>query len=254
MISSSQFACKAAGIGPDPELPKYAGEKATACVFCGAPISRREPFEQVKFGAKFADHLSLAAPDSDLGCWGCHQARKTENGMLQVAAKAVYTRRGVFKAHSRAEQAYHLYEPPKDRFLWVHSLAQNEHMVWRTPLALDRDRFPVRVGPHLLTIDRPRTFAVLKLWRAAVEAVRASDKKHEKFVQPCESLDGDMKDASSLRIKGWVARLALPEVDALRQGLAQLSTGDAWALSVLVLYHNVSGWDARPERPERMFV
>jgi CRISPR type IV-associated protein Csf1 len=253
MISSSQFACTAAGIAPDPGLPRFDGRDDARCVFCGANISRCEPYENVRFGDKFTDYVSLAAPSSDLGCWGCHQARKTENGMLQIAAKAVYTPGGVFKSHSRAEQAYHLYHPPQGRFLWVMSISKAEHVVWRTPIALDRDRFPVRVGPHLIVVERQRVFDTLSYWQRALVAIQASDRKYANIVQPCESLDPDLMDAGSLRLKKWIGALGLSEVAELSEALMQLSTGDAWALSVLVLYHNRYGWDARPERPDRLF-
>jgi CRISPR type IV-associated protein Csf1 len=254
MISSSQFACKAAGIAPDPDLPRFDDQDGAVCLFCGTGIAWREPYEKVRFGRGFTDYASLAAPSSDVGCWGCHQARKTENGMLQVAAKAVYTSDGVLKSHSRVEQAYHLYHPPKGRFLWVNSISQNEHVVWRTPVALSRDRFPVRVGPTLIVVDRPRVFSALDYWRRAVKAIQGSDKKYANTQQPCESADPDLMYGGSLRLKKWVLGLGLAEVESLRQTLAQLSVGDGWGLSVLALYHNRFGWDARPERPEPMFT
>ena len=222
-------------------------------MFCGIGIAEGEPFERVRFGGSFTDYASLAAPASDLGCWGCQQSRKTETGMLQLAAKAVYTAEGVFKSHSRAEQAYHLYNPPVGSFLWVNALAKAEHVVWRTPVALNSDRFPFRVGPHLLVVERARVFEVLDRWKRALTAVQAADKKYAKTVQLCQSLDPDLMDAGSVRFKRWVLELNLPEVSALRNGLSTMSVGDTWAISVLVLYHNRFGWDARPEKPNKLF-
>ena len=252
MISSSQFACSAAGIAPDPSLLGLA-KPGAVCLLCGVAIGHNEPHESVRLGEKFTDFTSLAAPLSDVACWGCHQARKTEHGMLQIAAKALYTPNEVFKSHSRAEQAYHLYNPPEGPFLWVVSLSKAEHMVWRTPLALNTERFPVRVGPHVLIVERPRVFAALTAWRLALEAVQATDKRYAKIVQLCETLDPDLMEAGSLRLKGWVAALQLPEVVALAAAMASLSVGDAWALSVLVIFHNRFGWDVRPDVPNKLF-
>lgn len=224
-----------------------------SCMLCGADIVKGDPYDAVQLGHKFTDYPSLAAPSSSFGCWGCHQARKTENGMLQIAAKAVYTEDGVYKSHSRAEQAYHLYHPPVGRFLWVCSISKAEHVVWRTPVALNAERFPVRVGPHLIVVERPRVFDVLEHWRRALAAIQACEGKAS-TVQPCESLDPDLMEGGSLRLKRKILDLGLPEVADLQNALAQLSTGDAWALSVLVLYHNRFGWDAHPERPDRLFA
>jgi CRISPR type IV-associated protein Csf1 len=228
-------------------------QERASCMLCGTDIAQGEPCESVRLNVNFTDYASLAAPSSDFGCWGCQQARKAENGMLQIAAKAVYTDDGVYKAHSRAEQAYHLYHPPKGRFLWVNSISKAEHVVWRTPIALNEERFPVRVGPHLVVVERRRVFDALGYWRLALAAIQASDKKYANMVQPCESLDPDLMDGGSLRLKKWIVALSLSEVENLREALTQLSTGDAWALSVLVLYHNRFGWDAHPEQPQKLF-
>lgn len=251
MISSSQFACTAAGINPDPSLSRMEHERAS-CMLCGVDIVKGDPFELARLGRNFTDYPSLAAVSSDFGCWGCHQARKAEHGMLQIAAKAVYTDDGVYKAHSRAEQAYHLYHPPAGRFLWVNSISKAEHVVWRTPVALNAERFPVRVGPHLIVVDRARVFEALGYWRRALTAIQACEGKAN-TVQPCESLDPDLMEGGSLRLKRAILALNLPEVADLQNALVQLSTGNVWALSVLVLYHNRFGWDAHPERPNKLF-
>lgn len=252
MISPSQLACRGVGIKPAKDLTKHAGDKVP-CMMCGAPIAKGDPVDTApKFGANFVDWPSMAAPTSEVICWGCHEVKKVDRGMLQAGAKAVYTANAAFKAHSREEQAYHLYNPPAEPFIFVQGIATSEHIVWKTPVALDQDRFPVRVGTHLLTINRKPVLAALEIWKAAVTAVQANP-HFPNTQQLCDIMDPDLRDAGHMHIKGSIRQLELPEVAQLEKALIGLGFGDHWALSILVLYHNRFGYDAHPAEPARLF-
>jgi CRISPR type IV-associated protein Csf1 len=252
MISPSQFACTAAGIKPTKSLPKHTGPNG-CCMFCGVAIKKGDKVDvSPKMSNNFVDWPSLAAPGSDLSCWGCHEVRRVENGMLQLGAKALYAKNAVFKAHSRAEQAYHIYHPPNGPFVFVQAIAKSEHIVWKTPVAYGPDRFPVRVGPHLLMVDRKRVLAALQTWKKALTALHATG-KYQETQQMCEIMDPDLREPVHMKVKPWLLNLELPEISTLEETLAGMSMGDHWALSILVIYHNKNGYDAVPKKPARLF-
>jgi CRISPR type IV-associated protein Csf1 len=217
----------------------WAGPNAMTCSHCGKPIQSGEPHVAVRVGELFSDTRDLAS-DSGIVCGGCAvlRAKKSMNGLSFM----VLTPEGLFPIAQSIHKAWLFLTPPEPPFVAVHSSATMQHLVWRTPVTLSKERIYLRRGSDLFTL-RPATLrATIELAHSIQQRRLAAGEKNA-FSSPFLRLDVSKIlhiDHGRLNPK-VVTVMTAPE----RQHFYQFTPGELWALGFLLAKKTPT-----PTRPE----
>ena len=170
-MSPSLLAAYAAKLTP-PATCRPAKRDAV-CAACGQVTPKDSLVADFKPGSGFTDCAALAAPQSAIICWAC-KAIWTKD-FLMVYAKSVITPDGFFKFGSNAAIASFFLSPPAPPFTVVYSTAQQQHLIWRSPVNLSNERFAIRFGTRIFTVRHAaimRAVAAMRKIFAAADAVK----------------------------------------------------------------------------------
>lgn len=230
-------------------------EPGTWCCFCGHAFAPGEKahVNPLIDSQKFNDSHSMAGPGGGLVCDACAVVLPDQDFMLTYQ-KAYATLDGIFPLRKNRDIAHFLVQPPQPPFVVVWGLATQQHLFWRTPVALSNAIFPVRIGP---TVGLIRREAVLSAWRIGHETYQRAIAFHEASrppdAGPKKAKRGPAKTALShpyLRLdrtlsstlhgvlKPVVQRyLHAGPIKPGEQVLGELNAVEAWALAALFNLH-----------------
>jgi CRISPR type IV-associated protein Csf1 len=126
----------------------------TECALCSMPIKKGDTCTHEKNTTfsedSFVDNNSAAKPGNEYICNCCVPLWTKE--FLQSYSKSLVTKSGMYKLASNEEWASLLISPPKEPFMAFLSNAQQQHLIWRTPINYSTERFVIRVGANLFPI------------------------------------------------------------------------------------------------------
>lgn len=213
--SPSELASLAVGRAP---VAMGVAEHDTQCALCGVDLPAGSPTSPTALPSTWVDVAQLALPGGRDTCPHCYGLWLNEAGRpLTMLAKAVITERGAFRAASFVHRRHLTLHPPQTPFVWVHSAAQRQHLVWLAPINYGTDVIRTLHGRQVLTWRRQRV----------IEAAQVlEDHRDDKGRLPV-GIDPDMEDPDSGRPRRW----APPIVHDLMRSLTR---GELWALCPLV--------------------
>lgn len=223
--SASVMAADAAGLGR-PATCRPASQPCD-CALCGRAIPAGDYCEPFKPTSGFTDCASLAAPASRTVCWQCKALWSKD--FLMTYAKSVITPAGFFRFASNAAIASAMLSPPEPPFVLIYSTAQQQHLIWRTPINLSRERFVIRFGIRLITVSHRRLLAGVTAMDTLFAAADAAGIKHA--TTPWPAADRDLEFAYA-PIDPRLIELR----DTNREefaAISQLTPGECWALSII---------------------
>lgn len=232
-------------------LPLPAGipsEKATHCAACGVQIRQGDPMVRFRPNVgsftdwQYMTHEFVVDGQFPI-CPYC--AALFPKDFLQhqaMASSAVYSRHGAWMMTLDVERAWFLLTPPEPPFVAYVATTMGQHVVWRTPVTIDRDYLRVGIARSVLSIDRPLLMAASEMCRelvwsanADVEAGRADKSlKNTKNFHPFSFLDRKMEGAGHGELRSvfrrWMQDRGLhAQIDFLES----LGEGELWGLAVL---------------------
>lgn len=155
---------------------------------------------------------------------------------------AIYSAEGAWAITKDGERKAFLLSPPEPPFVAYVATTMGQHVVWRTPITLDKDWLQVGFGRDILTIERPLLLAASSCCEAVMDALRDSDyftgrKKikagvRHPFVELNRKGIGECGQQGVLRgdYRAWLVRNGFAADVAL---LESLGPGELWGLSVL---------------------
>lgn len=230
-ITSSLIICNALGIKPD----GIEAENACVCGFCGLALEPGQLVATMRYGAKFTDHSSLAAPSSKIMCGWCAVLMSPES--IRETGYGAFGADGTKPFRKWADIAHILMDPPEPPFVLVRATANNQHMAWRAPVNLSKDLYFVRVGLRDLRIRRPMLPRIIEACRfIAISAeIRQGPKSHP---HPFVMIDEDLKDGSHGGIHPKARKLRDDTKDpAVLQAfdlLNKMTLGESWSLRFIL--------------------
>lgn len=174
--SATTLVCGALGM-KNPGIYKPVAHDVN-CAFCGRVIPAGEGALPVAFSNSFNDFTSLAAPESEHMCWACDVMKIQV--FLQRFSKVVATREGVYNLGTFAALASFLVNPPEAPFAVYQSDSKQQHLAWRTPVTLNRDRIVIRVGETLHGIRRPAMLEGVAAMKRLASAINEWNKANKK--------------------------------------------------------------------------
>ncbi len=208
---------KALNLLPDATLPLWSGAD-THCSQCGHPISQGEHYSKFVAGSFFADTTDLAC-FSKVICWRCVHLRSQT--LMFGLSRCVITEDDVFSIAKDTEKAWFFLDPPEPPFVAVHLSATLQHMTWRTPVTIDKNRLMVRFGPRLFTV-RPPLMRKAIAYAKDISARSGSDWLTPMF------FDRKAQSASHGKLNPKAVPFMTPaEIDFF----TSLGQGELWALS-----------------------
>lgn len=223
--SPSVLAAEAARLGPPSTC--RASEHDCDCALCGRDIAVGDYCEPFKPASGFTDCPSLAAPASRTVCWQCKALWSKD--FLMTYAKSVITPAGFFKFASNTAIASAMLHPPEPPFVIIHSTAQQQHLIWRTPVNYSRERFVIRFGTRLFTVSHRRLLAAVTAMDTIFAEADAAGVKHASTPWPAANRELEFSYAPiDLRLSELRDRL--PEAFS---AIACLTPGESWALSMI---------------------
>jgi CRISPR type IV-associated protein Csf1 len=217
----SEVIAAALDLQPDPSLPAWEAEQPGQCSHCAAPIKTGDPYSELSAGAFFSSTRDLAC-FSGIVCWRCvHLRSKT---LLNGLSYTVTTATDIYSLAKDAEKAWLFLTPPEPPFVVCHSSSTMQHLSWRTPVTLSRERINVRYGDNLFVV-RPA------LLRQALEYAEAlCDRNQGQWIAP---LLLDRKAAASYhgRINPTAVELMTESERSFFS--ARIGPGERWALAYI---------------------
>jgi CRISPR type IV-associated protein Csf1 len=232
-----------------------------ACPACGHVFLAGEGgHDNVTRGSvTFNDAYSMRGPPTDPICSAC--ATVFSSSFLPAYPAGVACADGFFPFSSNAHRSWFLLNPPDGPFVMASRLAKQQHLFWRTPVALSRDIYPIRVGTHVGIIRRQLLQRVSEMSADVLAAAAAFDAESAprskrgraptpgaiSSVHPYTRLDRDMESWRHGELKASVARyLASGKAPRDAHQLGELNALELWALSNIA---NTKPKDVLTERP-----
>lgn len=208
----------------------------------------------------FNDAYSMRAPSTAPICSAC--AFVFSASFLTAYPAGVASADGFFPFSSNAHRTWFLLNPPEGPFVMASRLAKQQHLFWRTPVALNRDVYPVRVGTHVGTVRRKLLQRVSEMSTEVLQAAAAFEASEVSSrgkrgrprtsiasvtTHPYSRLDRDLESWRHGEIKASVSRyLASGTAPRDAHLLAELNALELWALSNIA---NTKPKDILTERP-----
>lgn len=225
-VSPSAILCHAAGIRVQ---SNHLAEADTACGMCGIGLSRGQACCDIlkKFDDTFTNRADLVE-GSRLVCMHC-AAVWDESFWLSTGANGYTDGDEVVQLLSGQDKIRFLLDPPKPPFIVYQKVAQQQHMVWRSPVNWDRRRIFVRLGDEVMTLDLQKVHAAVKAWREVAQKLEALGRKHafamleQKLMTP--GVGAVMPDAAQMASDAGLGKQV--------QALDGLTAGEWWALESL---------------------
>lgn len=219
------------GLKPAEGLLLWDQDNAAHCTHCARPIESGDLYSPSKVGQFFSDSRDLTGGDRTI-CWRCEYLRKKY--MLYSLARVVITKEGVYSIAKDVNKAWFFTSPPPAPFVAVHSSAQMQHLLWRTPVTVDNRLIRLRFGPSLFTI-RPEAI------NRALAICDNMNKGLDQWRSPL-ILDRDMQKPN-VGIVTTTGREMLEHSDI--EFLSGLTQGEYWALAYCMHTKRPA-----PEKPE----
>lgn len=232
-IYPSQLLVSGARLTP---ISSMTAEHDDHCAFCGRPIATGDNCSLTNdyLSNTFMDFNSMAKPDGEYICDTCPVVFKKE--WLMNHAKSAVTMDAVYKIASFENLLSMLLNPPAPPFMLFMSDAQQQHLVWRTPVNYSRDVFFLRFGQHIVRVNRARLQAAVDAQFRIMSIVSVAKKNKRMSIfdfSGAKSTDG---------LKGSYSISASVREIAIQNGLEKdikfldsLSVHDKWMVSL-------SGW------------
>lgn len=137
--------------------------KDRKCAFCGKPIPQGSLCHNPKLKDSFTDWPDLCDSEG-IACPDCTPWFKKENmGAFQFG---VITADRFYPTKATYTLAETLLNPPEPPFAWAHSTLaapNNMHIIWKTPVTLDRNFIHLQLGNKTLLIVRKSVIQTLRL-------------------------------------------------------------------------------------------
>lgn len=222
----------AQGLGLDPlGVPARSEGRCAYCATRIAPGDIAGPFRP---GSSFCDGWEVGAPGSPVACGHCLAIG--ERRVLSHLGAFVASAAGVFPVLRNEHRAWLLTEGPEPPFVAAIGTSKSQHLAWRTPVSLCRERFLVRVGTRVLPVRRAR----LEEARERIERERPEAARGPwPFLALDRALTGAHHGALREDTPGALARWIT----------ARLGAGEIWALGLCLRRPVVV-----PERPEPLSI
>jgi len=233
----SQFMLNAAKMKPAGAVN---AEHDTGCILCGMPILKGDlcthhkdtPYD----GSSFVDRPSAANKFNEFICSCCLPLWTKD--FLQTYSKSLVTEDGVFKLASNEDWASLLISPPKKPFMAFISNAQQQHLIWRTPVNYSPERFTIRIGSNRMTIRHKLLMRAVQAQKQLLEMYREWYKKN-KSGKPSAMLTifvgGDREQKSTGFVTNPSVLLAAEEMNGKKEIeiINNLSQAERWAVAVI---------------------
>jgi CRISPR type IV-associated protein Csf1 len=252
MISPSKLALHAAGFE---RASEYALKENAQCVMCGVRMLEGDQAAAWEPTIGFTNFVHLLAPTSKHVCPDCAGAWRVEFTQ-SWATGVIFNEDGVHKANSADTMAHALLYPPMTPFLWVKGDQKQQHLVWRTPVTIDKNLVRVRLGEKVVTIRRLVVIGALKAFRDAEEVLKSIPKElrpakkanpgNESGLFRYLAWDVDHVDHSLISdglIALSVGHKHAQQFSCLKDLLQSLNFGEVWALMILLK-------SKKPTKPE----
>jgi len=206
------------------------------CAFCGRPIATGDDCSPANdyLSNSFMDFSSMANQNGEYICDTCPTVFKKE--WLMNYSKSAVTMDSVYKIASFENLLSMLLNPPAPPFMLFMSDAQQQHLVWRTPVNYSREVFHLRFGQNIVRVNRAHIQAAMDAQfriMSVVSAVKKSKRMSIFDFSGAKSTDG---------LKGSYSISASVREVAAQNGLEKdielldsLSVHDKWMVSL-------SGW------------
>lgn len=139
-----------------PALP--AAAETTTCGLCGCPIYKgKTPARRFAMSAEFGAFEHLHPDRSELICSSCVVATSATTGLMNRFSRAIFTAGTAYRLENAEDISWMLLqaEPP---FVAVFNMRASAHVLWQTPVTLDRRRISIGLGNVVGTV---RPVAVL---------------------------------------------------------------------------------------------
>jgi CRISPR type IV-associated protein Csf1 len=243
MISPSEIAVRAAGLGP---AGMHAADHDGICAMCGTPYRKGEPVEPFAMGETFTDYSALRHPSGTHLCQWCPKSLGRE--FSQTYLRTVICREGIFPASSNENRAYWLLNPPEGPWLFLQGDQKIQHVVFRAPVNLGKEVYQIRMGDMVATVRRSKLVegmaAAKELADFATAIARRRTKRPQPYKTPFVSVSRDFTSVlhGCLRHELHEEALVNPDVQRLIETVESLTPGELWGLTA-VMY-------AKPERPQ----
>jgi CRISPR type IV-associated protein Csf1 len=224
-MTASELVCNQAGLKPLGAI----GPTPVSCVTCGRAIRPGEQQSKFNPSSSFTLGPELCARDSsNFVCGYC--VHLTNQDLMLKTQLVCITRSVIIPAARLAHKKWLLLNPPDPPFVFLQTDSQLPHMIWRTPLAVSRDFWYVRLGSRLLTVRLAVVRRALERFEGAIARfVRASKPKRVPR-HPFGSLDFELRDPFAWKIRSDIRPfLADGDLDFI----LGLRPGEYWALAIL---------------------
>ena len=246
LISPSSLAVSALGLAPSGSKISDGSEKLS-CAMCGVRIGKGMKYDLLELSPSFTNQLSMAIPGGAHICGDCKTV--LANGeFLQAFATVLISKDGVFSVMRKENRAAAFLEPPEPPFCISIQNAQQQHMIWRTPVSLSRDLILIRVGEQILRLRRQKLVQAREIVFRLDDlrqniAISGQSKVAKRAVQeyaesPFVSDAGTWKYTSTkVGVKNfWYSKLEEAGVvtEAEQNLLSSLNPGEAWALQAVL--------------------
>ena len=217
------------------------------CVACGTPIAIGDLASPPDVGETFMDgRLLLTTPgEKPLICGDCSPFFR--KNLLMKIQKAIITEKGVYPIGKGEFRAWFILNPPPAPFSVVFSNAKLQHLLWRTPVTQDPDRWLIQLGPRTLSMRRKLVLAADAASKRIGAAFFAATKKQ--LTNPFLSLDPELRDLNTGKLRPDVHRFAL--ANGLQDEIALLESlklGEFWGLCAVIFRGGIA---TQPEPYDR---
>lgn len=240
LLSPSQLVLAATGLPPEGSDTCDERHTGLGCAVCGVGLVTGEAVDALALPPSFTNHSSLAHPGQSWRCGAC-TAVMTRSVFQMGASSVLVSREGIFPIARKEHRSWAFLTPPEPPFIVAVQNAQQQHVIWRSPVTLSKDLILVRVGEQIVKIRRPL------LLQACEEAKLIQSVKKEKGRPIKDGIDnplvGDWKLQSSSggQLKNFVYKLLNEQIVTSSQipALLSLNAGEAWALGAALYDHPV---------------
>lgn len=238
MLYPSDLAIQAANLSPASGIPI---EEPSVCACCGKPLNPDNEYIQWDIPPSFLDIPMLKKNTGHL-CPACSTVLQSDFTMKMKLSKTVITNDGVYAATSNNDRAYWLLHPPQPPFLFIASSAKKQHLVWKSPVNLDRDRYFIQFGNKQFFIRR-KTLEKARLSNEKITnayAVYQKEKNGRKV--NLKSVFAELeREGKSTRhgmintnIRDFISEKDDPELSEGLSSIERLTEGERWAFGVII--------------------
>lgn len=203
-MDPAKFACESLGLTPLGEP----SEKPFVCRFTGYLHDAGTPVLPGKVSSSFMDAPELSREGTetvrDEGLMSGYVSALMSKPVMAKIFNSLITSKGGFKIAKAVHRKHFLLNLPEPPFLVACGASMNvQHVVWRTPVALSKEVFPIRVGQRIWTVRMDRVRRMIERLHPKERMLRQTDG----WLQEMSCGKPVLKNLGELYREEWVAEL-----------------------------------------------